>query len=150
MFLQVSISPRGGGGCLPQCMLGCHTPQKKTPLEADTPQSRHTPWSRHPPRGTHPPGSRHPPGADTPQKQTSPRSRHPPGSRHPPTQSMLGDTVNAWTVRILLECNLVKVIFIGMRQYDHRNQSQWSLTAYYQNRNRNMNRHRSWAVETHH
>ena len=42
------------------------------------------------------PQSRHPPGADTP-----------PRSRHPPLQSMLGDTVNARAVRILLECNLV-------------------------------------------
>ena len=49
----------------------------------------------------------------TPQARYSPpRSRHPPGvtpprSRHPPVQSMLGDTVNARAVRILLECNLV-------------------------------------------
>ena len=41
-----------------------------------------------------------------------PRSR-PPGSRHtpPPAQSMLGDTVNARAVRILLECNLVSSEF---------------------------------------
>ena len=26
MFLQVCVCPQGGGGCLPQCMLGCHTP----------------------------------------------------------------------------------------------------------------------------
>ena len=56
------------GGCLPQCMLGYHTPQEQTP-----------------------PGRRHPPWEQTP----------------PPAQSMLGDTVNAREVRILLECNLV-------------------------------------------
>ena len=42
------------------------------------------------------------------QEQTPPRSRHPlgtdtPRNRHPPAQSMLGDTVNAREVRILLE-----------------------------------------------
>ena len=42
----------------------------------------------------------HPPGADPP------RSRHP-LEQTPPPKSMLGDTVNAWAVRILLECNLV-------------------------------------------
>ena len=45
----------------------------------------------------YPPGSRHPPTADTP-----------PGADTPtPAQSMLGDTVNARAVHILLECNLV-------------------------------------------
>ena len=69
------------GGCLPQCMLGCHTPsQEQTPPPgADTPQRqtppwRHTPWSIHtpqeqmPPRADTPPGA-DPPGADTPWKQ---------------------------------------------------------------------------------
>ena len=32
MFLQVCVCPQGGG-CLPQCMLGCHTPP---PREADS------------------------------------------------------------------------------------------------------------------
>ena len=105
-------------------------PWEQTPLEqthtqpppgadlpgADTPQSRH-------PLGVDTPQSRHPPGTDTPQELTPPWSRHPPsrhhaGSRHPPrrhppgvdtplAQSMLGDTVNARAVRILLECNFV-------------------------------------------
>ena len=166
-FLQVSVCPRWGGGCLPQCMLGCHIPQKQTP-----PGGRHPPGADTPPEETHTPRADTPPGADppkaddpqkqtppprsrhpqkqTPREQTPPRSRHPLHSRHPPPQSMLGDAVNAQAVRILLECNLVKVIVIRMHQYDHRNQSQCSLTAYYQNRNRNMNQHRSWAMETHH
>ena len=46
---------KGGGGALPQCMLG------------------YPPGSRHPPGGRHPP----PPGAD------SPRSRHPQEQNHP-------------------------------------------------------------------
>ena len=43
---------------------------------------------------------------ETPPAEQTP----PPGSRHPPVQSMLGDTVNARAVRILLECNLVDKI----------------------------------------
>ena len=57
------------------------------------------PTSRHPPEadtlGSRPAGADTLPGADTPP------------SRHPP-QSMLGVTVNARAVRILLECNLVR------------------------------------------
>ena len=54
------------GGCLPQCMLGYHTPQEQNP-----PGSRQPPWSRHPPRADTP-------GADTPQEQTPPRVDTPP------------------------------------------------------------------------
>ena len=75
MFLQTPVCPQGG--CLPQCMVGYHTPPG-----ADPP-SRH-PRSRHPPEQT-PPGSRHPPPpweqtppprADTPQ-QTPPMADTP-------------------------------------------------------------------------
>ena len=61
-------------------MLGYHPPEQ-TPL---------------PPEQTPPPGADtpHPLGADTP----------------PPAQSMLGDTVNARAVRILLECKLVSCV----------------------------------------
>ena len=38
---------------------------------------------------------------------TSPQDQAPPQTRHPLAQSMLGDTVNARAVCILLECNLV-------------------------------------------
>ena len=117
------------GECLSQCMLGYTHPREQTPPAADTPwqqtppragipQSSHPPWSRHhpeqtPPRADTTPGSRHPqtrhPREQTPPKQTPPQSRHPPEADmpHPPPQSMLGDTVNARAVRILLECNLV-------------------------------------------
>ena len=111
IFSQACVknSVHGGGGCLPQCMLGYttttreqtppqsrHPPRADIPLgadppAADTPQSRH-PQTRHPPRpGTHPPGADTPPGPGTP---------HPPGSR-------LQHTVNERPVRILLECILV-------------------------------------------
>ena len=56
----------GGGGCLPQCMLG-YQPQP--------PQSRHSPGTRHPPskEQTHIPGADTPLGADTPWNQAPPR-----------------------------------------------------------------------------
>ena len=42
---------------------------------------------------------------------------HTPRTRHPPAQSMLGNTVNARAVRILLECNLVdKYLYKPPRQ----------------------------------
>ena len=47
-------------------------------------------------------------GADTPLEQTpTPREQTP----LTPAQSMLRDTVNAWAVRILLECNLVLYLY---------------------------------------
>ena len=76
------------------------------------PPSRHPP-EQTPPREQTPPVSRHPlPRADThTPEQThttpSPHSRNLPGQTPPQKQSMVGDTVNARAVRILLECNLV-------------------------------------------
>ena len=75
---------------------------------ADTPWKQTPPGSRHPleadiPLEQTPPQEQTPPRADTPLEQTSPREQTPP----PPKQSMLGDTVNAQAVRIILECNLV-------------------------------------------
>ena len=92
MFLQLSVILFTGGG-LPQCMLGYHTP------------------TRHPPPEQTPPWRRHPPGAGTPQSR-HPQSRHPPQCRDPPAQCMLRDTANKWAVCILLECNLVLLIFL--------------------------------------
>ena len=50
MFLQVCVYPQGGGGCLPQCMLGCHTPLGwRTPPEWRTPlgsRLQHTVYER--------------------------------------------------------------------------------------------------------
>ena len=63
LYLFVILFTRG---CLPQCMLGCHTP-----LRADTPKSRH-PWEQTPPR------------ADTPQDQTPRKTRHPPPGKQTP------------------------------------------------------------------
>ena len=86
---------------------------------AGTPQDQvHSPGP-----GTPPPDQVHPPVPDTPPgTRYTPRIRYTPGTRYtpwdqvhtpqtrytPPLQSMLGDTVNAWAVRILLECKLVK------------------------------------------
>ena len=54
-----------------------------------------------------------PPGPGTPpQTRYTPGTRYPPDQVHPPAQSMLGDTVNARAVRILLECILVVYVFV--------------------------------------
>ena len=79
-------------------------------------------WDTTLPRSRHPLPTR---GADTPRADTpaadTPRSRPPweqtilPRADPPPreqTRNMLGDTVNARVVRILLECNLVLVIYL--------------------------------------
>ena len=98
-----------------------HPPQDQVPPEQTPPGTRYTPWSRHPPgtryspRSRNPPNQVHPPGPGTPPRPgtppgpgTSPWTRYTPLDQvHTPDQSMLGDTVNVWAVRILLECNLV-------------------------------------------
>ena len=58
-----------------------------------------------------PPDQAHPPPQAGTPEQTPPRPGTPLGSRPPPAQCMLGDTVNKRAVYILLECNLVKLIF---------------------------------------
>ena len=80
MFLQASVILSTGGGSA-SVHAGITPPPSR---------SRHTPQEQ-----AHPP-SRHPPGAGTPPEQAPPLA-----------QSMLGDTVNARAVRILLECKLV-------------------------------------------
>ena len=113
MLLQVCVFC-SRGGCLPQCMLGYHTPPGADTPQEQTPRSRHTPQEQTPPRSRHP-RSRHPPpeqtppgqklpqpgtdtlppGADTPWEETpqnrhpveqtpTPQSRPPPMSRHTP------------------------------------------------------------------
>ena len=113
MFLQVCVCPRGGG-CLPQCMLGCQPPlnQADPPWDqADPPGPGRPPGIRQtspqdqadpPGPGRHPPGTRQTPRdqADTPQDQAD----TPPG---PPSGSRLQHTVYERPVRILLECILV-------------------------------------------
>ena len=95
------------GGCLPQCMLGYHTPQSRhpqkqtppggrppleqTPQGADTPLGADTPpWSRPPQeqtpspcrKQTHTPRSRHtPPPEQTPPIADTPRADTPPCDR---------------------------------------------------------------------
>ena len=101
VFTRVCHSVHRGWGCLPQCMLGYHTPLQQTP-----------PGSSHPPLGAETPQSRQPPpGADTLPRAGTPKSRHPPGlSTHtPPPGSRLRHTVNDRPVRILLECILVLI-----------------------------------------
>ena len=137
MFLQVCVCPQGG--CLPQCMLGCHTPPgpgrhpprtRQTPLpldqvdtprdQADPPGTRQTPpdqgdtpWDQ-----ADPPGPGRPPGT----RQSPPQTRETPlGPGRPPSPpdqadtspgSRLQHTVYELPVRILLECILVIFNFI--------------------------------------
>ena len=116
-FTGICLST-GGWGCLPQCMLGYHTPPPGAdPLGADTPMEQTAPEQTPPQEQTltplpgadtdPPPGSRHPPlGADTPWEQTLPSwEQTPPRSRPPPKIRPL-----LRTVRILLECILVSII----------------------------------------
>ena len=87
MFLHVSVILFTGG--LPHCMLGYRDPPGP---EAGTPPSG--------------------PGTPRPLEQTSPPGTGTfPRCRHPPAQCMLGDTGNKRAVRILLECNLVVIIY---------------------------------------
>ena len=67
IFLHLFVILFTGGGCLPQCMLGYHTPPG-----ADTPQSRHAP----PGADTPLPQADTPPGVDTPGADT-PRANTP-------------------------------------------------------------------------
>ena len=86
-----AATPRTGPGTPP----GADTPHGSRHPGADTPQTRHPPDQT--PSQSRYPQTRYPPRADPP------RTKHPPT----PAQRMLGDTVNAQAVRILLECNLV-------------------------------------------
>ena len=68
VFTGVCNSVHGGGGCLPQCMLGYNTPRgADTPLEQTTPPEQ-TPLKQTPPRADTPPRTRYTPGTKyTPQ-----------------------------------------------------------------------------------
>ena len=128
----------------------CHSVHRgSAPVHAGIPPppppTRHTPWTRHTPpdqaspRAGTPLDQAPPPGPGTPSwtrhplDQVPPRPGTPPPhpqARHappwpgtPPVQSMLGDTVNAWAVRILLECNLVWQEFCRKL---HENERNWT------------------------
>ena len=105
----------GGGGCMPQCMLGCKPPWTRhtPPDQAHTPRSR-PPQTRHttPRPGTPPPGPGTPP---TPPEQTHPPTRHTPLEQAPreadtSIRSMSGQYASYWNaflfygiISILLE-----------------------------------------------
>ena len=97
-------------------MLG-YTPREQTPPQTRPPQADTPPWEQTPPGADIPPRadtplSRHAPQADTPLSRHAPLGGDTPPapSRHAPQASMLGDTVNAQAVRILLECILVLLL----------------------------------------
>ena len=79
IFLQVCVCSQGGG-CLPQCMLGCHIPPE---MEKPPPRWR-TPWMESPPPTPgwrSPPWMENPPGWRTP---NPPWMENPPGIPNPP------------------------------------------------------------------
>ena len=80
MFLQVSVCPQGGGGCLPQCMLGCHTPPDGgTPPGPGRPPLRTPPGWRIPPIGEPPLDGEPPPRKQTPAYGLRAAGTHPTG-----------------------------------------------------------------------
>ena len=105
VFTGVCLSTGGGGGCLPQCMLGCQTPlgpgrtppgtslsacwdarppavRQTPPDQADTPQTRQTPPrpGRPPDQADTPPGPGRPlPGKQTPAYGLRAADTHPTG-----------------------------------------------------------------------
>ena len=90
VFTGVCLST---GGCLPQCMLGCHTP-----LDGEPPGWRNPPWDQvdpptphpQPPDGESPPGPgrpprwRTPPDGEPPRDQADPPDGEPPQMEKPP------------------------------------------------------------------
>ena len=62
-----------GGGCLPQCMLGCHTPpgMEEPPRMENPPPDGEPPWMENPP----------PPGKQTPAYGLRAAGTHPTGMR---------------------------------------------------------------------
>ena len=83
MFLQVCVCPQGGG-CLPQCMLGCHTPH---PPDGEPPS----------PRDGEPPQMENPPRMENlPQWRTPPRWRPPPREADSSIRSTSGRYASYW------------------------------------------------------
>ena len=129
-------------GTPPRTRYSPQGPGTPPPGPGTPPRTRYTPWDQvHPPQDqVHPPGpgtpprpgnppqpgtppgpgtppqdQAHPPGPGKPPRiRHTPKTRYTPQTRYThPAQSMLGDTVNARAVRILLECILVCFVFEG-------------------------------------
>ena len=95
MFLHVSVIHSVHGRSVPD--------QVPLPPEQTPPRSRPPSRTRYTPQD-----QVHPLGPGTP-----------PLEQNPPEQSMLGDTVNVRAVRILLECNLVKMYYSLVEGLNH-------------------------------
>ena len=78
VFTGVCLST-GGGGCLPQCMLGCHSCPPR--MENPPPGTGQTPpgWRTPPGPGRHPPRMENPPGKQTPANGLRAAGTHPTG-----------------------------------------------------------------------
>ena len=84
MFLQVCVCPQGGG-CLPQCMLGCHTP----------PGTRQAPPPPHPGTRQTPPKTRHTPSPGP--------GRPPPREADSSIRSTSGRYASYWNAFLFLQ-----------------------------------------------
>ena len=78
MFLQVCVI-LFTGGCLPQCMLGYHTPEQTTPQSRPLQEQTHPLGADTPPEQTHPGADTPPPRKQTPAYGQRAAGTHPTG-----------------------------------------------------------------------
>ena len=106
--------------CLPQCMLGYHTPPRSRhpqPPGGDTPREQTPPWEQTHPRSRHTPQTAWTPQSRYPREQTPPppRADTPPGTDTPPEQtppraadsgirSMSGRYASYWNAFFFFKC----------------------------------------------
>ena len=110
IFTPVCNSVHRGGSASVHAGIPHPSPQTRPPQD-QTPPEQTPPWEQ-----THPPTR--PPGPDTPLEQTPLGADTPPREQKPPPQgSRLQHTVYEQPVRILLECILVKNMFIFQLTY---------------------------------
>ena len=103
MFLQVCVCPQWGGGCLPQCMLGCQTPptRQTPPGPGRTPPGPGRPPrdQPHTPRPGRPPQTKQTPPRD--QADTPPDQADPPREADSSIRSTSGRYASYWNAFLL-------------------------------------------------
>ena len=121
MFLQVCVCPQGG--CLPQCMLGCHTPPDGEPPRMENPPDGEPPLDRNPPDGEpprmdgEPPRMENPPGWRTPPDGEPPRMENPPGWRTPPPPREADSSIRSTSGRYASYWNAFLFILLSICAY---------------------------------
>ena len=127
MFLQVSVILSTGGGS-PENPPGTKEnpppgPRRTPPRDqGEPPRTKESPpWDQgEPPPGPRrtPPGTKENPPPDQGEPPLGPRRTPPDQAEPPPPGRRLQHTVNERPVRIILECNLVRVVFFSLKIYD--------------------------------